>query len=414
MALSIEKALERLLESVKAAGRADATIDLYRFTLKSLIKECGYSMNDPCDQNTVDNLFEKVEEKYAEETIVFEVYRFSKRAFRLLLESGTEKTIDLSADTSRLRKFVPNDKYDELIHDIIQSCHFCESSEIDIGTHIRRFFCFIEENSIELNDVENSTFFQFIDCCSGTVEGTMYRVVRAIKCLSEYFKEHKIGNITADFSGLKAGPRDIRLIPAYTSKEIEKILSVIDTNTPIGKRDKAIITLAVATGIRGCDISDLAYSCIDWKKKTIHFMQRKEHHALLLPVPNSVLNDIADYILHGRPDVDSKYVFLTSKAPYKRLDRCLNTLLKKYCYKAEVDYIEGRGFHSLRRFFATQSIQNGVSIYAVSEMLGHKDISEDRVYLSVDAKMNSFVAADFSECPLSGAIYKSFVFGGAG
>ena len=74
MALSIEKALERLLESVKAAGRADATINLYRFTLKSLIKECGYSMNDPCDQNTVDNLFEKVEEKNAEETIVFEVY----------------------------------------------------------------------------------------------------------------------------------------------------------------------------------------------------------------------------------------------------------------------------------------------------------------------------------------------------
>jgi hypothetical protein len=102
MALSIEKALDKLLDTVKAAGRADATLDLYRSTLKALIKECGYSMNDPCDQNTVDNLFEKVEEKYAEETIAFEVYRFSKRACRLLLESGTEKTIDLSTDTSRL------------------------------------------------------------------------------------------------------------------------------------------------------------------------------------------------------------------------------------------------------------------------------------------------------------------------
>ena len=319
----------------------------------------------------------------------------------------------MSSDTSQLRRFVPNHKYDDLIDDIIQSNHFCKSSEVDIGTHIRRFFCFIDEYSIKLNEIDNLTMFKFIEYCSVTVKGTMYRVVRAVKCLSEYFKEHKIGNITADFSGLRAGPRDIRLIPAFSPEEVEKMLSVIDTDTPKGKRDKAIITLAAAIGIRGCDISDLTFSCIDWKKKTIHFIQSKVHRPLLLPVPNSVLNDIADYILHGRPAVESEYIFLTSKAPYKKLDNSLNIILKKYCDKAGVEYIEGRGFHAIRRFFATQSIQNGVSIYAVSEMLGHKSVSEDRVYLSVDSKMNSFVAADFSECPLSGAIYTSSLFGGA-
>ena len=412
MALSIENALARLLDTVKAAGRADATLGLYRGTLKSLIKECGYSMNDPCDSNTVDHLLQKAEERFNEGKIVFGSYRFSKRACRLLLESSTELTIDLNFDSSRMRRFVPDHKYDDRIDDIFQFCHFCESSEIDIGVHIRRFFCFIDEKNIELNEIDNLTMFQFIDYCSSTVNGTMYRVVRAVKCLSEYFKEHHIGNITADFSWLKAGPRDIRLIPAYTSEEIDRILSVIDTDTPMGKRDKAIITLAAATGIRGCDISDLIFSCIDWKKKTIHFIQRKVHRPLLLPLPNNVLNDIADYILHGRPVVDSEYIFLTSKAPYKQYDSELNSIMKKYCVKAGVEYIKGRGFHSVRRFFATQSIQNGVSIYAVSEMLGHKDISEDRVYLSVDAEMNSFVAADFSDCPLGGIIYASAVHGG--
>ena len=413
MALSIENALERLLETLKAAGRADATLELYRNTLNLLIKDCGYSMNDSCDMSTVDDLLQKAEERYNEGSFVFGFYRFSKRACRLLLESGTGKTIDLKKNSSQMKRFVPNHKYDDLIDDIIRSCNFCESSEIDIGAHIRRFFCFIEEKCIELDEIDNLTMFQFIDYCSSTVNGTMYRVVRAVKCLSEYFKDHKIGHITADFSGLKAGQRDIRLIPAFTSEEIEKTLSAIDTDTPIGKRDKAIITLAAATGIRGCDISDLTFSCIDWKKKTIHFVQRKVHRPLLLPVPNSVLNDIADYILHGRPSVDSEYVFLTSQAPYKQFSRGLNSIMKKYCVKAGVEYIEGRSFHSVRRFFATQSIKNGVSIYAVSEMLGHKDISEDRVYLSVDAKMNSFVAADFSECPLEGIIYTSAVRGGA-
>ena len=71
MALNIESAIERLLNNVKAAGRADTTIDLYRHTLKPLIKECGYSMDEPCDQSTIDNLLKKVEERYAEGKIVF-------------------------------------------------------------------------------------------------------------------------------------------------------------------------------------------------------------------------------------------------------------------------------------------------------------------------------------------------------
>ena len=78
MALNIESAIERLLNNVKAAGCADTTIDLYRHTLKPLIKECGYSMDEPCDQSTIDNLLKKVEERYAEGKIVFGFYRFSK------------------------------------------------------------------------------------------------------------------------------------------------------------------------------------------------------------------------------------------------------------------------------------------------------------------------------------------------
>ena len=71
MALSIESALERLLDNVKAAGRADATLKLYRSTLKPLIKECGYSVDAPCDQNTVDNLLKAIEKRYADGKIAF-------------------------------------------------------------------------------------------------------------------------------------------------------------------------------------------------------------------------------------------------------------------------------------------------------------------------------------------------------
>ena len=69
MALSIENALEKLLDTLKATGHADKTLDLYRNTLTSLIKKCGYSMNDPCDQSTIDNLLQKVEENTLKEVL---------------------------------------------------------------------------------------------------------------------------------------------------------------------------------------------------------------------------------------------------------------------------------------------------------------------------------------------------------
>ena len=412
MALSIELALDRLLDTVRTNGRAEATVTLYRTTLKQLIRDCGYSLKDECNQEVCNQLLQTAEKKCAENRICKEFFRFNKRACRLLLESATLETINLNDDYSEIRKFVPKPEYQALVDEIISYCNFCESSEIDIGTHIRRFFCFLDEKGIELNEVDNRTMLDFIEYCSETVDGTIYRVVRSVKCISSYFKENDIGSITADFSGLKAGPRDIRLIPAFTPEEVKKIIGAIDTTTDLGKRNLAIITLGAAIGIRGCDILFLKLGDINWKDKTISFIQQKVHRQLVLPLPNNVLNNLADYILHARPNIESDYIFLTTKAPYKPLDHVNYSTFKKYCDKAGINYIKGRGFHSMRRFFATQSSVEGVSIYTISEMLGHKGISEDRVYLSFDEKMNSFVADDFTDCPVSGPIYTSEIFGG--
>lgn len=412
MALSIELALDRLLDTVKANGRAEDTVRLYRTTLNQLIRDCGYSSEDVCDQEVCNQLLQTAEKKCAENRICKEFFRFNKRACRLLLESATLETINLKSDCSGLKKYIPKLEYQYLVEDIVSYCKFCESSEREISTHIRRFFCFLEEKAIDLNEIDNRTMLDFIEYCSETVDGTIYRVVYSVKCISSYFKENDIGNITADFSGLKAGPRDIRLIPAFTPEEVEKIIGAIDLTTDLGKRDLAIITLGASTGIRGCDIAILKLSDIDWKNKTITIIQKKVHRQLVLPVPNSVLNNIANYILNARPNIESDYIFLTTRAPFKPLEGGINAINKKYCDKAGIKYIKGRGFHSMRRFFATQSSAEGVSIYTISEMLGHKGISEDRVYLSFDEKMNSFVADDFTDCPVSGPIYTSEIFGG--
>jgi len=166
--------------------------------------------------------------------------------------------------------------------------------------------------------------------------------------------------------------------------------------------------LAFDTGLRAVDIRTLQFSDIDWKNAIIKVNQDKTNEPLTLPLTNRVMNAISDYILKGRPESDSQYIFLISKAPYRPFNRRHGTftgLIRKYCDAAGVEHIYKRGFHSLRRSFATELSLSGAPIEVISQMLGHKSILEDKPYLSYNKNEVSFCAFDFTEIPISSGIY---------
>ena len=82
-----------------------------------------------------------------------------------------------------------------------------------------------------------------------------------------------------------------------------------------------------------------------------------------------------------------------------------SSLCDKYFNAANVEKIPGRAFHSLRRTFATELSEAGVSLETISQMLGHKNIEEDKPYLSYNKNEVSFCAFDFTEIPICSGIY---------
>ena len=72
----------------------------------------------------------------------------------------------------------------------------------------------------------------------------------------------------------------------------------------------------------------------------------------------------------------------------------------KYFNAANVEKIPGRAFHSLRRTFATELSEAGVSLETISQMLGHKNIEEDKPYLSYNREQTAFCAIGFDEIPI--------------
>ena len=144
--------------------------------------------------------------------------------------------------------------------------------------------------------------------------------------------------------------------------------------------------LGLRMGIRASDIVNLRIENIDWKHKTVSFIQKKTEKAITLPLPTDVGNSVYQYIVNGRPTSFAEgqgYIFIQHIAPYGNL--CSNTAcrdaLRRILSSCGFELPAGQGFHITRKTFATRLLEAQNKLEDISDALGHvrKDTSE--VYL---------------------------------
>jgi integrase len=151
-------------------------------------------------------------------------------------------------------------------------------------------------------------------------------------------------------------------------------------------------------------------SDIDWKAGKVKIRQCKTSEPLVLPLSIRVMNAIADYILKGRHECGYKEIFLNIKKPVRPMDNrnySFAGIITKYSDKADVELKPKRGFHSLRRSFATELSMAGVPLGIISQLLGHKRIDEDKPYLTFNREQIAFCSMSFLEIPLENGLYVS-------
>lgn len=196
--------------------------------------------------------------------------------------------------------------------------------------------------------------------------------------------------IRQDFSLLlpnfKRTPAKIPQI--WTEEEIEKILSAIDTENPVGKRNYAMFLLMARTGLRISDVVSLKFSNIDWKRNSISVSQQKTGNILGLPLSKELGMAIISYLKDGRPQSSSDFIFIRHNAPYEALGyhNNFNVELRKYMRRAGVTIPTGKrtGVHTLRHSFATNMLKEETPLQDISQILGHSSINVTETYLRVD------------------------------
>src|SRR6516164_2422919 len=140
-------------------------------------------------------------------------------------------------------------------------------------------------------------------------------VVWSLKRFFAFLNVAGLSDVRIDGLLARAAPRRVRALPCFTREETGRLIKGIDTATPCGKRDSAMVLLAVSTGLRCCDIVALRLDEIDWRHDEIRLVQAKTSRPLVLPLPALAGNAVAEWILHGRPDRDVPEVFVRLQPP---------------------------------------------------------------------------------------------------
>jgi site-specific recombinase XerD len=199
------------------------------------------------------------------------------------------------------------------------------------------------------------------------------------------------GYITENIALLLPKIRTVRhaSIPyAWKKEDIQKLLAAVDRADPKGKRDYAILLIAVRLGLRIGDIRQLKLSSLNWSRKTINLKMSKTGQSIELPLLQDIGWAIIDYLKNGRPETGSDCLFVRHRAPFNAFgDRnSFSRELHRYTVKAGLDIPGGNrhGIHSLRNALAANMLDVKSPLPIISEVLGHQNINTTSIYLKID------------------------------
>lgn len=180
-------------------------------------------------------------------------------------------------------------------------------------------------------------------------------------------------------------PKIKRILPEILSiDEVDQLMAQPTVTLPLGLRDRAMLELMYACGLRVSELLSLTIEDLDFKERFLRCMGKGSKERLV-PISKLALSWVERFIARSRP-------LLITRRPYERrlfinahgkpLSRQgFFKILRNYTYKAQIK--KRISPHSLRHSFATHLLENGADLRLVQELLGHADISTTQIYTHI-------------------------------
>ncbi len=209
------------------------------------------------------------------------------------------------------------------------------------------------------------------------------RMISAIRRLFQYLHREKIR--ADDPSAMLISPKLAKRLPKDISEEqVEALLEAPDPNDPIELRDKAMLELLYATGLRVTELVSLTMENVSLRQGMVRVMGKggKER---LVPMGENAVEWIDAFLQQGRPallgETTTDVVFPSRRARQMTRQTFWHRI-KHYAVIAGID-VESLSPHVLRHAFATHLLNYGADLRVVQMLLGHSDLSTTQIYTHV-------------------------------
>lgn len=230
----------------------------------------------------------------------------------------------------------------------------------------------------------------------GLATASLARRLVAIKVFFRHLVAE--GLLATNAAEAMESPRLWKVLPGIlTREEVDRLLAVPDTSTPGGLRDRAILEMLYATGLRAGELAALTLDSVQMDSEYVRCIGKGDKERVV-PVGRRALAAVQAWLEQGRPAYvrfsgrQARALFLSRRG--RPLSR--NVIWRRIRACARAAGIQRRlSPHTLRHSFASHLLANGASLRAIQEMLGHADISTTQIYTHVDANRLQSVHRQF-------------------
>ena len=253
------------------------------------------------------------------------------------------------------------------------------------GRDLRQFHSYLQNSQMDiLRDSNRNTILTYLNNLQnkGRAVSTISRNLAAIKSFYQYLVRERY--LEKDPAANLESPKLEKKLPKILSiQEIEELLKQPNSLMPTGLRDKAMLELLYATGIRVSELISLNISDINLDMGYIKCFGKGSKERIV-PLGSIAAKCVQEYISKGRNKLVRTYeesaLFVNHHG--NRLTRQgFWKIIKKYAQEANI--LKDITPHTLRHSFATHLLENGADLRSVQEMLGHADISTTQIYTHV-------------------------------
>ncbi len=253
------------------------------------------------------------------------------------------------------------------------------------GRDLKGLALWLLENKADLLAANESLLQEYLvfRIQSGVKTRSIARIISTLRRFYRYqLRENKI---QTDPTALIELPKLDKPLPSSLSEaQIEDLLVATDLNTDLGLRDRSMMELLYATGLRVSELVSLKYSQLSLQQGVLRVIGKGDKERLV-PMGDEAVEWINRYIDEARPNLMkgkgvSEYLFVTKRGTAMSR-QAFWYLIKRYAVVAGIT--QKLSPHTLRHAFATHLLNHGADLRVVQLLLGHSDLSTTQIYTHI-------------------------------